>query len=255
VDAGAMHDFAASREQARELDKAAIEAFGVKGLILMENAGRACALEAARMLRGEGGPQDQPDGPPALDGMRVAVLCGMGNNGGDGFVIARHLHNWGADVTTFLAGRIPDAILRAGDAAVNMEIVLNMDVPVKEVQSAAQARALAGQCAGADLVIDALLGTGLDREVGEPYLSLIGAIGDLGKPVLAVDVPSGLDCDSGLPLGCALRADLTVTFVLSKRGFSAPGASEYTGRVKVAEISVPRGLIEQRVARWRAGGK
>jgi NAD(P)H-hydrate epimerase len=176
----------------------------------------------------------------------------MGNNGGDGFVVARHLHNWGAEVGTVLVGSISDALLKAGDAAVNLEIVLNMDIPVAEIRAAAQARAAAQEAGAANLLVDALLGTGLDRDVGEPYRTLIEGINELGLPVLAVDVPSGLDCDTGLALGCAVHAAVTVTFVLPKRGFACPGAAEYTGKAKVAEISVPRNLIEDRVARWKS---
>jgi NAD(P)H-hydrate epimerase len=246
-------EFYATRNQARELDKAAIDAVGVKGLILMENAGRACAAEAVHMLRGAGAADDE--GPPlarGAAGKRVVVFCGMGNNGGDGFVVARHLHNWGAQVGTVLLGGISDALRKAGDAAVNLEIALNMDIPVVEVADAAQARAAAQEAGAADLLVDALLGTGLDRDVGEPYRALIEGINKLGSPVLAVDVPSGLDCDTGRALGCAVRAAVTVTFVLPKRGFACPGAAEYTGEIKVAEISVPRGLIADRVARWKS---
>lgn len=245
----------ATREQARELDKAAIDGVGVKGLILMENAGRACALVAADMLAGADGARDGGGWrTPNLTGRRVSVFCGMGNNGGDGFVIARHLHNWGAHVRAFLLGSIAEALVRAGAAAVNLEIALNMDIPVTEIGGAADVQAAAHACDGDALIIDALLGTGLDRDVREPYRSAIRTICELDCPALAVDVPSGLDCDTGRPLGCAVVADVTVTFVLSKLGFSCPGAAEYTGRVEVAEISIPRQLIAEHVERWRAEG-
>lgn len=247
-----MHgDFAITRQQARELDRATIAEVGVKGLILMENAGRACALEGARMLLGA---PACADGSPAGDlaGNRVAVFCGLGNNGGDGFVVARHLHNWGADVRTCLLGGVTNALLKGGDAAVNLEIALNMDIPVHEAAGPTAVREFSAQCRGSDLVVDALLGTGLDRPVEEPYRAAVKAVRAVGSPVLAVDVPSGLDCDTGRALGEAVRADVTVTFVLPKRGFREPGAADYTGRVVVAEISVPRKLIERFVALWRA---
>ena len=233
-------DFLATRQQVRDVDRAAINEYGVKGLILMENAGRACAREAADML-GE------------TEGRQVVVFCGTGNNGGDGFVVARHLENWGCLVRTFLAGRINDVLRRAGDAAVNLEIALNMDIPVSEVNDVAAARSAVEETAGADLIVDALFGTGLEREVGEPYRFLINGINELAAPVLSVDVPSGLDCDTGEALGVAVRARRTVTFVFGKAGFARPGSDGYTGEVKVAEISVPRKLIESRVAWWRAG--
>ena len=235
-------EFSLTRKQAREIDRIAINEYGVRGLILMENAGRACALEAADIL-------SQPAGK------RVVAFCGSGNNGGDGFVAARHLTNWGYEVSAFLVGRISDVLIGAGDAAVNLEIALNMAIPVQEMTDLSGARDAVSRSAGADLIIDALLGTGLSSEVREPYRSLIDGMNGLGAPVLAVDVPSGLDCDTGCPLGAAVRATRTVTFVLSKRGFHRPGAAGYTGEVKVAEIGVPRKVIDELVARWRAEEK
>ena len=235
-------DFLVTREQARDIDTTAINEYGVKGLILMENAGRACALEAADML-----------GEP--EGKQVAIFCGTGNNGGDGFVIARHLVNRGCSVHTFLAGRIEAVLQKAGDAALNLQIALNMNIPVTETDDEPAAQSALKKSANADLVIDALFGTGLDRAVGEPYRSIISGINELRAPVLSVDVPSGLDCDTGEPLGVAVRADRTVTFVLSKRGFARPESGDYTGEVTVAEISVPQAVIESRICQWRAEAK
>jgi hydroxyethylthiazole kinase-like uncharacterized protein yjeF len=229
--------FAVTREQARELDSAAIDQYGVKGLILMENAGRACAEEAAQMLA-------------EAKGQTAAIFCGAGNNGGDGFVIARHLANRGYGVKVFLAASIEDVLKRGGDAAVNLEIALNMDIPVREVQTPPTVANALSEATAADIIVDALLGTGLASPVREPYASLINGINALGKPVLAVDLPSGLDCDTGEPLGAAVRAARTVTFVALKRGFLQPGAAQFIGRVKVAEISVPRKLIERKRALW-----
>jgi NAD(P)H-hydrate epimerase len=228
----------ATREQVRELDRLAIEHYGISGLILMENAGHRCAVAAAEMLGG-------------AEGRRVAVLCGGGNNGGDGFVIARHLTNWGADVSVLLLAEIDKVLGRGGDASINLEIVLNMDVPVREVADAgAFAQAFAG-CADADLLVDALLGTGVHGAVRDPFAAAIRAINAVGRPVLAVDVPSGLDCNSGQPLGEAVRADRTVTFVLNKVGFTEPGAEAFTGTVQVAEISIPRQAVRQVISASR----
>lgn len=232
-------DFPVTRQQARELDRIAIDHYGVNGLILMENAGRACALEALSML-GEGA------------GRRVVVLCGKGNNGGDGFVIARHLENWGCRVRAFIVGEIDSVLREAADPAVNLEIALNMDIPVDEIRDGAVVTVALEAAAGADLVVDALLGTGLSGEVRGSYRPLIEGLNALDVPVLAVDAPSGLDCDTGRPLGVAVRAARTVTFVLNKRGHVQPGAEQYTGEVVVAEISVPRRAVEAKVAQWRA---
>jgi hydroxyethylthiazole kinase-like uncharacterized protein yjeF len=226
---------AATREQVRELDRMAIEHYGISGLILMENAGHRCALAAAEMLGG-------------AHGKRVTVLCGGGNNGGDGFVIARHLTNWGADVTVLLLAEINNVLRRGGDASVNLEIVLNMDIPLHEVADAERFQRSFAPCLDADLLVDALLGTGAQGAVRDPFATAIRAVNASGRPVLAVDVPSGLDCNTGQPLGEAVRADRTVTFVLSKVGFAVPGAEAFTGQVQVAEISIPRDAVIRAVS-------
>jgi len=232
-------DYSATREQIRELDRLAIDEFGVKGLILMENAGTACANQATQMLDG------------ARD-KNVAVFCGEGNNGGDGFVIARHLANQGANVRIYLLGAADQVLRRGKDAATNLQIALNMGIPLRELHDEEAVRAACGECRDADLIVDAMLGTGARGEARQPYLCAIEALNALGRPLLAVDVPSGLDCNSGEPLGAAVHADRTVTFALNKRGFTRQGAEQYTGRVTVAQISIPRRVIERMVARWRS---
>lgn len=234
--------FSVTRDQAREIDRRAIDEYGVKGLILMENAGRAGAAEACDML-----------GEPA--GKHVVAFCGSGNNGGDGFVVARHLENQGCLVRTFLVGTIDSVLREAGDAAVNLEIALNIGIPVTEITSRRAVGPALKESEGADLVVDALLGTGAARDVREPVRSLIEGMNQLRAEILSVDVPSGLDCDTGEPLGVAVKAARTVTFVLPKRGFASAGAGLYTGEVKVAEIGVPRVLVQAAVARWRAEGR
>jgi len=224
-------EFAATRDQIRELDRAAIQDYGIPGLLLMENAGRACARAAAEMLGG-------------APGKRVTVLCGRGNNGGDGYVVARHLSNWGADVEVLLVAKLDDALSREGEAATNLRIILSMGVPLREVSAADEVARAVGDRGDSDLIVDALLGTGVRGEVAEPFRSAIRAVNDCECPVLAIDVPSGLDCDAGQALGVAVRADRTVTFVLSKVGFAKPGARQYTGAVEVAEISIPKRAIE-----------
>ncbi|MCK4373740.1 MAG: NAD(P)H-hydrate epimerase, partial [Candidatus Brocadiae bacterium] len=194
------NEFAAIREQVRELDRAAIEDYGVQGLILMENAGRRCARVAADMIGG-------------AQGKRVTVLCGKGNNGGDGFVVARHLSNWGARVSVLLLAAIEDVLAQANEASVNLRIILNICIPVDEVPSAEEVVRAVRERAGSDLLVDGLLGTGVRGEVRDPFRSAIEAVNECNRPVLAIDVPSGLDCDTGEPLGTAVRAERTVTFV------------------------------------------
>jgi NAD(P)H-hydrate epimerase len=226
-----------TREQVRELDRLAIDHYGIPGVVLMENAGRACASEALDML-----------GSPA--GRRVVVLAGKGNNGGDGFVIARHLCNARVRVEILLTTPPEKILEEAGESATNLEVALNMGIPVHVVAGREELDEALARGPAPDLLVDALLGTGISGEVRPPLDALIEAVGELDAPVLAVDIPSGLDADRGVPLGRAVRASRTVSFVLRKRGFEAPGAAEYTGEVVVAEIGIPRTLIEQKLLEW-----
>ena len=212
----------ATREEIREIDRAAIEDYGLPGVVLMENAGRGAAACALEMLAGK-------------PGARVAVVCGSGNNGGDGFVVARHLHNQGCSVAVFLVAQ-RDKI--AGDARVNLDVIVRMKLDVREVEPSAL------DFLGADLVVDALLGTGLNGDVREPYLSAIRAINAARKPVLAIDIPSGLDANTGQVLGDCVRAARTVTFALPKIGFTRGRGPEVAGQVAVVPIGVPRELLE-----------
>ena len=205
-----------TREQARSIDRHAIEVLGVPSICLMENAGRQVADEACDMLH-EGG--------------RVLVVCGTGNNGGDGFVAARHLCLRGIPVEVVLLG---DEERLTPDAATNHRAAHNIGIPITAVDS----------FTGADLkdsalIVDALLGTGISGEVREPYAGAIQAISDSGLPVLSVDIPSGLDCDTGEILGVCVKAECTVTFILPKVGLSLAEGPRVCGRIVVADIGVP----------------
>ncbi|MGD2175620.1 MAG: NAD(P)H-hydrate epimerase, partial [Candidatus Brocadiaceae bacterium] len=215
--------------------------YGIPGIVLMENAGRACADVATAML-----------GEP--EGRSVVVLCGKGHNGGDGSVVARHLTNHGADVRILLLASRDEVLQRADESATNLRIALNMEISVQELQNADRVRGARRDLPGADLVVDALLGTGVSGAVREPFRTAIELINGCDRPVLAVDIPSGLDCDTGEPLGIAVRADRTVTFAASKVGLTRPGARAFTGEVQVAEISIPRTVIEQKTAEWQSEG-
>jgi NAD(P)H-hydrate epimerase len=221
------------RAAVRELDRRAIEEHGVPSCVLMENAGRACADVAQAMLGDRSGP--------------ALVLVGPGNNGGDGLVVARTLVNRGRDARAVFVGSA-DALARlterAGDFALNLRLWrdLGRDVPV--VATPADVASLAPELAGAPLVVDALFGTGLARELGAPYLDLVRAVAAAGAPVLAVDLPSGLDADTGAELGAAVRADVTVTFVGRKPGFDLAAGPAACGRVEVAEIGIPKPLLD-----------
>lgn len=214
-----------SRDEVRRVDAWAIDEIGVPGVVLMENAGRSCAELVQRRLTG-------------VDRPKVCIFCGAGNNGGDGYVIARHLLNAGFQVRTVLCGE-RDKV--RGDARVNLDILDRLGHAVELLDPGAKDLPVYVRTFGseADMIVDALFGTGLRGELSGEFQALIEAINDLDRPILAVDIPSGLDCDSGQPLGAAIRAAYTVTFVAVKRGFLASvEARRYTGEIYVASIGV-----------------
>lgn len=224
--------FTLTRAQVREFDRQAIQTYGVPGVVLMENAGRGCADWLMRL-----NPARQP----------VVILCGPGNNGGDGFVIARHLDNAGWPVRVHLFA--PSYRDPTSEAAINYHIVKNSQISlnhyVPETMDASQLSPLRGEVAAAGWIVDALFGTGLSKPLGSPFAELVEAVAASGRPVFAVDIPSGLDCDTGEPLGPCIRATHTATFVAVKRGFLNPRSRPWTGDVQVIDIGAPRVLREQ----------
>jgi NAD(P)H-hydrate epimerase len=216
-----------SREEMRGLDARAVDELSLPTLILMENAGRG----AAAWLRDRAG-----------SNARVLVVCGPGNNGGDGGVVARHLDAWGHAVRVVWFAR---ADRLRGDAATQWGILARSGLDQTTIDDAAiDSDRLDALIAAADWVVDGLLGTGLTRPVEGPLRAVIEALNRSGKPILALDLPSGLDADTGRPLGEAVRATATTTFVAPKLGFQAPGASGYTGEVIVVDIGLPRCLLK-----------
>ena len=213
--------------QAKEFDHRAQVDFGVPSIVLMENAGRSAAEVALKMLWWR---------------ERAAVVCGVGNNGGDGFVVARHLHNHSISVYVFLVAKISD-ILKDGDAGTNLQILLNMKIPVKEILDIPGVNSILKELNGYNILADALFGTGLSGDVREPFKTLISGVNNLNKPTLSVDIPSGLDCNTGKFLGAAIKATKTVTFAVAKKGFYLNDGPSYTGKVIVSDISIPRELI------------
>ena len=172
----------------------------------------------------------------------MVLVCGTGNNGGDGYVIARHLDNAGFPVRV---GSAVDPGILAGDAAVNHAAWVSGNGAVDVVEAGEWDDMLAG----ADWIVDALLGTGTRGDVRPPFDAAIDAINrtsdESRRRVLSVDLPSGLDCDSGTPLGRCVRADHTATFVAAKRGLLEDGASEWVGAIHVVDIGIPRSLREE----------
>lgn len=227
-----------TREQVRRVDAIAIAELQIPGVVLMENAGRGAAQIVRELARRRAA-------------RRVVIFCGRGNNGGDGFVIARHLHNAGIDVRAYLTA--PESELR-GDAAVNHRILAHMGIPMALLDSPDRIKEAAASLTGDDMVVDALLGTGFEGQVRPPLCDLITALNGAAKAAtLAVDIPSGLDCDTGRPGGVAVRADLTVTFVAEKVGFAQAGALQWTGEVRVVDIGAPPSLIERVLREHPAG--
>jgi NAD(P)H-hydrate epimerase len=211
------------REAMRLLDSTAIREYGLPALALMENAGYWAARELWQRL---------PDPPRA----RVAVLAGRGNNGGDGFVLARHLAWWGVGgVQVFLAGETRHVL---DDARANLDFLAAPGVPVTEVDEGTAA-GLAGELAGADWLVDAVLGTGLAGKVRGVSAKMIEAAAAVQRPVLALDTPSGLDATDGRLLGPALPATVTVTFGVPKTGFASDEGRRLVGELVVADISLP----------------
>lgn len=212
-------------EQMRELDRRATAEFGVPSMVLMENAGLRAFDIAYDMLVESGG-------------SRVLVVCGKGNNGGDGFVVARHFHEVGADVRVILAGSSEDV---KGDALINLEIARKSGIAITEISELDD---LPMKLAHADLVVDALLGTGVKGDVTGLAADVIDAINASEKPVIAIDLPSGLDADTGQIGGRCVIADVTVTFALPKIGLATYPGLDYAGEVFVAEIGIPNKAFE-----------
>ncbi|MDY6914097.1 MAG: NAD(P)H-hydrate epimerase [Planctomycetota bacterium] len=221
-----------SRDQVRSVDRYAIRQVGVPGVVLMENAGRRAADEIERFL-GEAA------------GKSVAIVAGAGNNGGDGFVIARHLAMRGIKVVTFIVAS-PEKI--SGDAEINLNILRKLDHDVRDATTEAL-KNLTGAIKSFDVVVDAVGGTGIQGALRGDIATAVEQINAAGLPVVAIDIPTGLDCDTGLAAGPTVKAALTVTMLACKKGFDAEGAAAYTGEVRVVDIGIPaevvRGIAEQ----------
>ncbi len=221
-----MHTPSLNREQARELDRRATVEFCVPSIVLMENAGRGVADKLFEF--GVTGP--------------IVVCCGKGNNGGDGFVLARHLDLRGATVKVLLWAEPADL---TGDAAVNFSILEKSGVPIEVFGKTHDIARLETPLDRAGQIVDCLLGTGALGDPRSPLDGVIEQINSHRAPKVAVDLPSGLDCDTGRASRTTIRAAHTCTFVAPKPGFFAPGADAYTGLVHVLDIGAPRKLVAE----------
>lgn len=223
-----------TRHEVRDLDRIAASEYGLPTLVLMENAGRNAAALLHNLLK-----------PNSL----VTIICGPGNNGGDGGVVARYLDIWGHRVQVLWCAPT-EAIL--GDAAVQFRI-LNRSGISQSHWSTVNHQEMLTTLHGADWLVDGLLGTGLSRPVEGLFNDVIESINRSGRPILALDVPSGLDVDSGEPLGTAVKATITTTFVAKKRGFSTESAQKYLGDCQVIEIGLPKRMLELYLADHEEG--
>jgi NAD(P)H-hydrate epimerase len=214
-----------TRTSARALDSVALSEFGLPGVVLMENAGGGAA---ERILS------------RTPSGALVTIVCGPGNNGGDGWVVARHLYNAGVDVRCVATVAIAD--LR-GDAATLARAVPAMGIPVVELTSGPAWSVAAQALNDAAWIVDALLGTGFEGTPRSEMARVIELVRTCERPVVALDVPSGFDCDSGRAAQPCVRASWTLTFAAEKIGFDAPGARDWLGDVEVVPIGVPSALV------------
>ncbi|MDX1763355.1 MAG: NAD(P)H-hydrate dehydratase [bacterium] len=219
----------ANGKEMRALDRKAIEDYGIPGLVLMENA----ALGVVRAMEGRYG---------SMEKKRVLIACGKGNNGGDGLAVARHLTNRGAVASVFLVDS-PDAL--TGDAAANYQICRRMDIPIRQLAGARQLGPFSSAIGKADVVVDALLGTGIVPPVRGMVARVVEKINVGAAPVVAVDMPTGLSADSSEVSGAVVQADLTVTFGLPKISLVQYPSLLNAGEVEVIDISLPADLVNQ----------
>lgn len=227
-----------SRDAARAIDRRCLTDFGIPTIVLMENAAVHVAETALEVLE-------------QSNNTLVLIVCGPGNNGGDGLAVARHLANAGVDVRVVVLGDAEDL---KGDAAVQLRACRKMRLPIVYTGDKG-AVAIDGALTDADgkarkprVVVDAVFGTGLTRPVegvGAELLAAINELGQRGAHVVSVDIPSGLDADTGAALGAVVRANTTVTFVGLKPGLLAFDAQGFVGDVVVADIGAPHALLEE----------
>ena len=213
-----MKNRAVTAKQIQHLDQRAIKKLGIPSVVLMENAGRAVAQEILK---------DRAK--------KVCIVCGIGNNGGDGFVIARHLSNAGIPTRIFLIGKANQLKLAA---ATNYQILKNCRYQIPEIASVTPTfkRTIAEN----EIIVDAIFGVGLNRGIREPYRNIIQTLNQSKKRIIAVDVPSGLDATTGKIHGVCVKAYKTVTFSFPKKGFFKNEGPLYIGKLVVVDIGIPK---------------
>lgn len=228
-------------QEMKEIERRCVEEYGIPTLLLMENAGIQVALALGKLFA-------------PVSSKKICILAGPGNNGGDGFVVARHLKNRGAGVTVYhLCGDNPSSS-GGGDAALNFAILRKMGVePIFFGEE--NISELAGAVGTSDVVVDALFGTGVSRPLDGAAAFAVSILNRSGKPVVSIDIPSGINADTGKAMGEAVRARHTVALGFLKRGHVLhPGAS-HAGEVEVADIAIPRDLANGGMVSYVAGNE
>lgn len=217
----------ATNEQMAQVVKIAVREFGIPGIVLMENAGFAMLHEIVK------------DFPPSS---RIVILCGNGNNGGDGFVLARHLHQRGYGLHIFHVG-YPEHLI--GDSEINYKIVSKLKIPMSQIHNEKELQELFIELGRCNLVVDCLIGTGLFASANGVDAKIIQAVNEATCKVYSVDIPSGVGGNDGRIGSCAIRADKTITFSLPKVGnLLFPGA-EYNGELVIRDIGIPQEVINE----------
>jgi NAD(P)H-hydrate epimerase len=217
-----------SADQMREADRRTIDEVGIPSIVLMENAGRQVVAAMESFF------QD-------LDERRVAIVCGKGNNGGDGFVVARTLNQRGIDATVFLVGQVAEV---KGDARINLDILGRLGVSVIEVADEGAWELHFSEISDHDLVIDALFGTGLKAPLSGLHQTVVGDLNASSLPVVAIDLPSGMSADSPDLIGDAIEATVTVTLAAPKLPLVLPPAEQKAGEIVIADIGIPMAVID-----------
>lgn len=221
-----MYTVTASEMQ--EMDRRTIEDVGIPGMVLMENAGRGATRFFLEQF-------------PDVKNRQVGVIAGRGNNGGDGYVMARYLKQKGVSVKVYL---LASARRVQGDAAANLKFLKPLDIPLIELSGDAAFSKHKSEMARLDVWIDAILGIGLKSDVKGYFKTVIDFINGLDKPVFAVDIPSGLNSDTGQVCGACIRAKATATFAFAKTGHMIYPGTQYTGALNVVDIGIPLPIVE-----------
>lgn len=213
----------------RDMDRLTINDAGIPGVVLMENAAKG----ATEVFMEHFNPTEDS---------AIFVICGKGNNGGDGYVMARYLHNRGMKVSVIIAG---DKSTISGDALVNLSVIEKLGIEISEIIDDTAFETLYQRLSECSYIIDGIFGTGLNSPVTGIYKKIIDAVNNANKPVMSIDIPSGMNSDTGDIMGAAIKADLTVTFGFAKPGhYVYPGAS-LTGRLVTLDIGIPRMISEK----------